>query len=127
MVETLVLDANAFNDPGLYYFLKGYDGKKVLPAVAGAELYRHVREQRRWSREQYFQYLRGAGTTIEPLDARLALLAVERAGAGFTDRLADALIAAHALAPGRLLVTNNLADYAGIPAITPAHLMQRES
>lgn len=124
MADTLVLDTNAFSERGLLHFLRDYPGRKLLPAVAAGEYYHHLRLQRRWSAEQFLEGLRAAGITIEPLDSRLALAAVEAAGVAFATDVADALIGAHALAPGRLLVTRNLQDHAHVPRkCTPAQLM----
>lgn len=128
MAETLVLDTNAFNARGLAHFLRGYPGRKVLPAVAAAELYLHRSRGRPGQAERFFAELRTMGVVVEPLDAEKALLAVEASGPDFAAHLGDRLIAAHALYPGRTLVTNNLADYPQVPAkVTPALLIRRRS
>jgi predicted nucleic acid-binding protein len=125
LADTLVLDTNAFNERGLAHWLRAYPGRKVLPAVAAAELYYHLRVQRRWPMPRFLAFLREAGVTIEPLDANRALAAVEAAGSGFPDRSADALIGAHALSPGRVLVTRDFSGHPDVPRkLTPAQLLR---
>lgn len=124
MLDCLVLDTNAFNDRVLPYFLQAYRGRKVLPAAAAAELHRHYVSQRGWDVGQFRLHLRTMGVRVEPLDLRLATLAAEAAGGEFGRRPMDALIAAHALAPGRILVTNDLDDHPQVPRkVTTAELL----
>lgn len=125
MPETLVLDTHAFNERGLGHFLLRYHGKKVLPVVAASEIYHHVRVQRRWDAERFRAYLRDHGITVEPLDLGLAMVAVEAQGPMFPENLSDALIGAHALSPGRILVTNNLRHHPDVPMkLTPSELLR---
>jgi predicted nucleic acid-binding protein len=124
VADELVLDTNAFNERGFVHFLKGHAGRKILPSVAAAEYYYHLRNNRGWSLERFLALLRETDVVVEPLDRGRALAAVEAADRAFTTRRADALIAAHALAPGKLLVTRNPADYPQVPRkTTPAALM----
>jgi predicted nucleic acid-binding protein len=126
LADTLVLDTNAFSVRGFAHFLGAYDRRKVLPAVAAAELFRHLWIQRGWSEEQFFEYLGRLRVTVEPLHARAAVAAVLAAGPSFSDRTEDNLIAAHALSPGRTLVTANIRHYPHVPvAISPVALLKR--
>lgn len=125
MAVTLVLDTNALNQRGLAHFLRHYHGRSVLPSVAAAELYVHLQAARRWDRAQFMGYLQGLRVTVEPLDGKKALLAVEAAGAAFSRDPLDAFIAAHALADGRVLVTNNIQDFPSVrKKVTPAALLR---
>lgn len=128
MPETLVLDTNAFNARGFAHFLRGYRGRKVLPAVAAAELYVHQGGGREGSPEAFFRHLKTMGVEIEPLDAEKALLAVDAGGPDFGNNVGDRLIAAHALYPGRALVTANLEDFPQVTfKVTPEALMRTSS
>jgi predicted nucleic acid-binding protein len=113
------------SERGLLHFLRSYHGEKILPAVAAAEYSIHVKRKRGWTTADLLAGLRSAGITIEPLDAHRALAAVDLAGDGFPDRTMDALIGAHALAAGRVLVTNNLRHHPHVPRkITPSRLLE---
>lgn len=128
MPDTLVLDTNAFNERGLLHFLAEWPGRKVLPAAAAAEYFLHLRVQRGWSVARFLALLKEAGLVVEPLDLPKALAAVEVAGMAFKDRPMDCLIGAHALAPGRILVTRNLADHPHVPRKqTPSELMRQRA
>lgn len=128
MADTLVLDTNAFNERGLLHHLAGRRERKLLPAVAAAEFYYHIVTRRAWSPGRFFDALRLAGIVIEPLDAHKALAAVDAAGKEFPLRPADALIGAHALSPGRILVTRNLAHFPQVPRkVTPAELLRGDA
>jgi len=124
LADTLVLDTNAFNEKGIFHFLASYPGRKVLPSVAAAEYYHHLRVQRAWTVAKFLSLLRETGLTVEPLDVHKALAAVEVAGKDFPGDPMDALIGAHALAAGRVLITRNLEDHPHVARKrTPADLM----
>lgn len=123
MPDTLVIDANAFNIRGFGHFLRRYHGRKLLPAVAAAELY-HRAARRGHPPERFLSELSAMGVTIEPLDAEKALAAAAAGDESFRTKKADWLIGAHALAPGRILVTDNIRDYPHVPRKkTPHQLM----
>ena len=126
MTETLVLDTTAFDEHGMFHFLRAYRGRKILPAVAAAEIYIHMRRQRRWTAEKFSGFLRDMGVSIEPLDPHKALAAVDVSDAELPGGLSDALIGAHALAPGRVLVTHNIRHHPHVPRkVTPAELLAK--
>jgi predicted nucleic acid-binding protein len=122
----LVLDANALNERGLLHFLAEYSGRKVLPAVAAAEVFYHLKVQRGWGPAEFYQMLRDSDIVIEPLDAHKALAAADLGGERFVHAKADCLIGAHALAPGRVLLTNNVRDFPEVARKeTPGERMRR--
>lgn len=126
MPDTLVLDTNALIERGFAFFLRSYRGRKVLPSVAAAELFRHFWERRGWGPAEFFDYLHSIDVVIEPLDGRTAVSAVLAAGPASSERTPDNLIAGHALAAGRMLVTRNVRDFPHIERkATPASLLRR--
>jgi predicted nucleic acid-binding protein len=123
--ETLVLDTNALATRGFGHFLETeYRGKCVLPVVAAAEWFYHVRVQRGWDVPEFSASLQRMRIEIESMHAWHAVTAASLADDTFAANKADWLIGAHALRPGRILVTNNLADHPHVPRkLTPADLM----
>lgn len=124
MPAMLVLDTNAMSERGMLHFLRDYHAPKLLPAVAAAEYSTHLKVRRRWDATRFLEALREARIEIEPLDAHLALAAADMAGAAFGPTSTGALIGTHALAPGRMLVTNDLRHHPHVPRkVTPAQLL----
>lgn len=126
MPDALVLDTNAFHERGLPHALAAYRGRKILPAVAAAEHLFHLSVNRGWTTERFVSALRESGIEVEPLDLHRALAAVLVNGRAFAENPTDHLIGAHALAPGRLLVTRNLEHHGRVPRkLTPGELVRR--
>lgn len=126
MADVLVLDANAFNARGFVFFLERYRGIKILPAVAAGEWYYVLCRHRGWPPERFYAELGKMGVEVESLDAELALVAASAADETFKTKKADWLIGAHALHPGRILVTFNVADYPQVRRkMTPLELMAK--
>lgn len=111
----------------MLHALAGVTGRKIMPAVAAAELFWHFRHARRWTTPRFFDFLREIRVTIEPLDGHMAVAAVEIGAGGASEEMPDFLIAAHALAPGRILVTNDRVQAARVPkSVTSAEWMRQQ-
>lgn len=111
-MDPLVLDTNALADREFRHRLAGFDGHKILPAVAYTEIAMHFLAKgtplRRLDR-----LLREASTVVEGFrhqDARVAAGTAHQVGDA-EENFVDHLVGAHAASPPRILVTRNTDDF----------------
>jgi len=109
MKDPIVLDTCVFDDRDFIRRLRGYRGKKVLPAVAFCELLVYLMGKRGRTLEQVKKYLKAADITVEPFRFGEAVKAAEIGimTGDFKENARDIMIASHAaIAPWKLITFN---------------------
>lgn len=122
-LQPLVLDANTLHDRSFLHAISSYHGQKIVPAVAYTEAIVHILNQG-GPLERFDAMLRQVGAEVEWFRQKHGQTAA-RTGAlvgDFSENARDHLIAAHAVAPNRFLVTHNTADFTFLQdrVLTPA-------
>ena len=109
----LILDTNAISDAQFLNKIQKYHGRKILPAVAYAEVCVYFIGKKNKEQRYIDRLLRRIDIKVEPLDhhkaANAALCAIE--GKDFKENARDYLIGAHAYPAPRTMVTYNKKDF----------------
>lgn len=126
-MDPLVLDTNSFRNTDFLFWLRSYNGQKILPVIADVELGVFFESQGE-PLDKVQSLLNRTGVTIEwfrPEDGRVA---IQTAGMtkDFSENARDHLIGAHAASPPRHLVTENIDDFTflGDRVLTPRDAMK---
>lgn len=111
MPPTLVLDTNTLADRDFIHWLRSYPGRKILPAVAYAEI--GVLYRSRGKLRLLDQILADTNTEIEWMRDKEARRAIETGVqvGDFAKNARDHLIGAHAHETDRVFVTRNSQDF----------------
>jgi predicted nucleic acid-binding protein len=113
MKPPLIIDTSALRDAGFWKWLRNYHGRKVLPAVAYAELSVYLVNIKHRTQDQVDELLGSMDMEIGWYRADEARRTVEIAGMtrDFTEKARDHMIASHAFLPPWVVVTYNIKDF----------------
>jgi hypothetical protein len=113
LTDPVVLDSSVFKFGDFLYWLSGYHGDKILPAVAYTEISIWLAVKKGRSRESIHQLLRRSDITIEYYTPQIAWNAVlfGKEFGDFPDHARDYMIAAHAYTAPRMVITENKRDF----------------
>jgi hypothetical protein len=111
--DPLILDTCVFRDGSFLKKLEKYHGKKILPAVAYAEVCLYLIGKRHKKPAEVDYYINKLGIEVEWLTKTRAQYAALYGikGEDFKDNNRDYLIGAHAYPPPRTMITYNKKDF----------------
>lgn len=118
MADPIVIDNSAFAKPDFRRWLNTYYGQKIMPSVSYAEALVHV-VNKGGTAEEFDELLRGLHVRVERTSrdhAALAAIAGSEHG-DWRKTARDYLIGAHAESAPRVLVTENVKDFAHLPRV----------
>lgn len=118
MSDPIVIDNSAFAKPDFRRWLKTYYGQKIMPAVSYSEALVHILNND-GTVEEFNELLRGLRVRVEPTKRDQGAIAAQSGSHhdDWSENARDYLIGAHAASPPRILVTENVQDFAHLPRV----------
>lgn len=118
MPEPLVIDNSAFAKPAFRRWLKTYYGQKIMPSVTYAEALVHILNKG-GTAEAFDDLLKGLRVRVEWTTRDHAAVAATAGShhGDWKENARDYLIGAHAEGSPRVLVTENVKDFAHLPRV----------
>lgn len=110
MNDPLILDTNVFRNRDFLHKLEKHHGRKILPAVAYAEMCVYYLGKKNKSPKYVDTFLNKLDIEVDWLDqrrARDAAMYCIDSGGNFSENARDYLIGAHAYPPPRTMITYN--------------------